>query len=585
MQRRTKITADTKRIQSLKALFKKVVRIMSLNDPWRENEGDPRITSNVMRNLSTRVRTKSKSGFLTAADKSLIRTPHVIRTIAERRKLCQLFAKLTCLAGFSPKIRARLVPVVRLMPVDAGRIIIRQSDAPITVFFVLTGEVHMIKNQKNQKGEGGIVGFLGAGDMMGDVELLQGIKRTHTFRAATYCELLVLYDYDFAPILGAYMTKIWDEKKRALKALDYFDFLDDDQIVEACRYGRLKQFDPLDTIFCEDIGSMTNVHFVLSGECLILQCLNIKVSMKRGKKVYDLLPAAEGDVSKMFRKAVRSTFSSQSTHEDQSKIDILDLVASTSSSSTGEKSALNRKMRKMDLRDIEKRCGMIKSPPQKSRFTWRRSIRKSTMSVFSRSENRLISEDVFENFWEMCEDESDIESYSSGSDYTDMEFKQSFRFGPALSNITEIDYDGSSIFSSSLPSFTSSSGSSTTPTIESHFIDVGTITFGGIFGLGEKMENRVIMARSTVQCLILPRFFLLEKKQNPGNVWERRLLYVGVMVPSREALFAHYRKACDWKKFKNDIISETLKPSDNDNTNIEDVPIICRIVESPEDLN
>jgi len=58
--------------------------------------------------------------------------------------------------------------------------------------------------------------------------------------------------------------------------------------------------------------------------------------MKRGKKVYDLLPASEGDVSKMFRKAVRSTFSSQSTNEDQSKIDILDLVASTSSSSTGD---------------------------------------------------------------------------------------------------------------------------------------------------------------------------------------------------------------------------------------------------------
>lgn len=116
-------------------------------------------------------------------------------------------------------------------------------------------------------------------------------------------------------------------------------------------------------------------------------------------------------------------------------------------------------MRKMDLRDIEKRCGMIKSPPQKSRFTWRRSIRKSTMSVFSHSENRLISEDVFEDFWEMYENESDIESYSSGSDYTDVEFKQSFRFGPALNNTAELDYDGSSIFSSSLSSFSSSSGS------------------------------------------------------------------------------------------------------------------------------
>ncbi|XP_026839522.1 uncharacterized protein LOC6551769 isoform X4 [Drosophila erecta] len=185
MQRRTKNTADAKRMQSLKALFKKVVRIMSLNDPWKENEDDPRMSSNVMRNLPTRVRTKSKTGFLTAADKSLIRTPHVIRTIPERMKLCKLFAKLTCLAGFSPKIRARLVPVVRLMPVDAGRIIIRQSDAPITVFFVLTGQVHMIKNEKDQKGEGVVVGFLGAGDMMGDVELLEGIKRTHTFRAAT----------------------------------------------------------------------------------------------------------------------------------------------------------------------------------------------------------------------------------------------------------------------------------------------------------------------------------------------------------------------------------------------------------------
>ncbi|XP_039495145.1 uncharacterized protein LOC120454152 isoform X1 [Drosophila santomea] len=585
MQRRTKNTADTKRIQSLKALFKKVVRIMSLNDPWKENEDDPRISSNVIRNLPTRGRAKSKSGFLTAADKSLIRTPHVIRTIPERMKLCKLFAKLTCLAGFSPKIRARLVPVVRLMPVDAGRIIIRQSDAPITVFFVLTGQVHMINNENSQKGEGVVMGFLGAGDMMGHVELLEGIKRTHTFRAATYCELLVLFDYDFAPILGAYMTKIWDEKKRALKALDYFDFLDEDQIVEACRYGRLKQFDPLDTIFCEDIGSMTNVHFVLSGECLILQCLNIRVSMKRGKKVYELLPASEGDVSKMFRKAVRSTFSTPSV-DDESKIDILDLVASSSSGSSddSQKSAINRKMRKMDLRDIQKRCGMIKSPPTKPRFTWRRSIRKSTMSMFSHSENKFISEDIYEDFWEMCENESDSESFSSDSDLS-MEFKQSFRFGPVLNGFAGTDYDESYVLSSSLSSLSSSSVDSSTPTFESHFIDVGTITFGGIFGLGEKMENRVIMARSTVQCLILPRFFLLEKKQNPGNVWERRLLYVDVMIPSREALFAHYRKACDWKKFKNDLISETLKPSDNADTHIEDVPIICRIVESPEDLN
>uniref|UniRef100_A0A6P4EDW9 Uncharacterized protein LOC108042556 isoform X2 n=1 Tax=Drosophila rhopaloa TaxID=1041015 RepID=A0A6P4EDW9_DRORH len=468
MHRRLRDTAEVKRIQALKALFKKVIHMVSLNNPWKDSDDDQKINSYVKRNISTRVRARRKAGFLAAAERTLIRTPHVIRTIPERMKLCTLFAKLRCLSRFTPKLRARLVPVTRLIAVDAGRVIIRQSDVPITVYFVITGEVHMIQN-RDKDGDGLLKAIIGPGDMVGDMELLEGIKRTHTFRAATNCELLVLFDYDFAQILGPYMTKIWDEKKRALKALDYFDFLDDDQVMEACRFGRLKQYQPLDTIYCDDIGSMTNVHFVLSGECLILQCLNMSVSLKKGKKVFQLMPTSAGDVSNMFRKGVRSTFSLSSKSEDVSKIDLVELVESSTSSSkdNGQNTTLNR----------------------------------------------------------------------------------------------------------------------TTPVVESHFIDVGTLTFGGIFGLGETMEHRVIMARTTVQCLTLPRFFLLEKKQNPGNIWERRLLYMDCMIPSREALFAHFLKACDWRKFKNDFIQESLKPSDNDVTHAGDIPIICRIVESSEDVN
>ncbi|XP_070072392.1 uncharacterized protein [Drosophila takahashii] len=583
MNRRFKSNAEVKRIQALKALFKKVVRMVSLNDPWKESDDDPRISSSVMRSISNRVRAKRKAGFLTAADKSLIRTPHVVRTIPERMKLCKMFARFRCLARFAPKLRARLVPVVRFMPVDAGRKIMRQSDVPITVFFVISGEIHMYRNEDKKV----VQGVLGPGDMMGDVELLEGIKRTHTFKAATYCELLVLFDYDFAPILGPYMTKIWDEKKRALKALDYFDFLDDDQIVEACRFGRLKQFEPLDTIFCDDIGSMTNVHFVVSGECLILQCLNIRVSQKKKKKFFELLPTTEGDVSSMFRQGVRSTFSSPSKSENVSKINLLDLVDSSSSSTkeNGQANTLNRTMRKMQLKDIQKACGLIKSMHQpKPRFTWRRSAnRKSSTSVFTETGNDLISEEENEGYWEIFEDENEVETSSSHSDDSDSEGKQT---APMFNSIVEKSAPNESgVNSSSLSSSTSSSEYSSASVFESHFIDVGTITFGGIFGLGEKMEHRVIMARTTVQCLTLPRFFLLEKKQNPGNIWERRLLYMECMIPSREALFTHYLKTRDWKKFKNDFIRETWKPTDNDNTHADDIPIICRIVESSEDVN
>ncbi|XP_041565256.1 uncharacterized protein LOC108148225 isoform X2 [Drosophila elegans] len=585
MYRRLRDTAEVKRIQALKALFKKVIRMVSLNNPWKDSDDDHKVTSYVKRNISTRVRARPRTGFLTAAEKIIIRTPHVRRTIPDRMKLCTLFAKLRCLTCFTPKLRARLVPVLRLMPVDAGRTIIRQSDVPITVFFVISGEVHMIED--NDMKDELVKGILGPGDMMGDVELIEGIKRTCTFRAATYCELLVLFDYDFVRILGPHMTKIWDEKKRALKALDYFDFLDDDQIVEACRFGRLKQFHPLDTIYCDDIGSMTNVHFVLSGECLILQCLNMSVSVKKGKKVFQLMPTAAGDVSKMFRQGVRSTMVSPSKSENLSKIDIVGIVesSSTSSKENEHNSTLNRTMRKMQLRDIEKACGLVKSlPTPKPRITLRRSNQKSNITVFSETENDFIYEDIYENFWEICEDEDDIEISSSDTEDLSFELRAPFHTSPVVYNKDESDQNDSDFCSSSCSRSTSSSNCATTPVVESHFIDVGTLTFGGIFGLGETMEHRVIMARTTVQCLTLPRFFLLEKKQNPGNIWERRLLYMDCMIPSREALFAHYLKVCDWKKFKNDFIRESLKPSDNDVTHVGDIPIICKIVETSDDV-
>ncbi|KAH8306338.1 hypothetical protein KR018_008290, partial [Drosophila ironensis] len=119
--------------------------------------------------------------------------------------------------------------------------------------------------------------------------------------------------------------------------------------------------------------------------------------------------------------------------------------------------------------------------------------------------------------------------------------------------------------------------------IQSHFIDVGTLTFGGIFGLGENMKHRVIMARNTVQCLALPRFFLFQPKQNPGNIWERRLFYMHGLIPSREALFDHFLKTLEWKKFKNDFIRKSLPRNSVDRGHINDVPIICRIVEKSEE--
>lgn len=119
--------------------------------------------------------------------------------------------------------------------------------------------------------------------------------------------------------------------------------------------------------------------------------------------------------------------------------------------------------------------------------------------------------------------------------------------------------------------------------VENHFIDVGSLTFGGIFGLGEKLEHRVIMARTTVQCLMLPRFWLFEKEQNPGNIWQRRRFYLDCTIPSRQSLFKDFITTRRWQAFKTKLIQSNLETIIGNPTKIQDVPIICRIVETNDE--
>lgn len=120
--------------------------------------------------------------------------------------------------------------------------------------------------------------------------------------------------------------------------------------------------------------------------------------------------------------------------------------------------------------------------------------------------------------------------------------------------------------------------------VETHFIDVGSLTYGSVFGLGEKMEHRVIMARTVVQCLLLPRFWLLEEEQNPGNIWHRRRFYFECNVPSRQDLFTNFLKTRQWNKFRHDYIESLLDREEKGNiTKEEDIPIMCRIVETSDD--
>lgn len=109
-----------------------------------------------------------------------------------------------------------------------------------------------------------------------------------------------------------------------------------------------------------------------------------------------------------------------------------------------------------------------------------------------------------------------------------------------------------------------------------HFVNIGQYGKGAIFGLGEELQDRIIIAKSEVQCLLLPRYWLFKKEQNLGNIWSRTRMFLDKGLPSREQLFNEFLINRKWRSYRQQLIEETPKRSVHKTTR-RNIPLMCRI--------
>uniref|UniRef100_A0A182QLX4 Cyclic nucleotide-binding domain-containing protein n=1 Tax=Anopheles farauti TaxID=69004 RepID=A0A182QLX4_9DIPT len=114
--------------------------------------------------------------------------------------------------------------------------------------------------------------------------------------------------------------------------------------------------------------------------------------------------------------------------------------------------------------------------------------------------------------------------------------------------------------------------------VRHQFVDVGTLGCGAVFGLGERHHHRTIVARTSTQCLLIPRCWLFLKRQNIGNTWPRLCMYLDWAVPSRDELFQGFLSDRRWLRYRRRLIGLTDKRRSG--TVPADVPIMCRIAET-----
>ncbi|KAH8368807.1 hypothetical protein KR084_007731, partial [Drosophila pseudotakahashii] len=585
MSKRQRDGLDAPAKRAAKNRFKKLVRTVILNMQWlNEATEDTGISLNVKKNVAMLVRQKRKVGMMTMAEKSLLRTPHSTRTVEDRKKLCNIVANLACFSKFPPKVRARLVPHVKFMAVTPGRVIMKEGDFPVTIYFIIAGEVEMSRNVRNKATKGYELqseAIFGPGDCIGDIDVMEDAPRTNTYIATTNCELLAVFNTNYRYVLQPHMQKLWLEKKAALRALDYFNFLNEEQIVNASKYGTIQQFDPLETIYTEDLGSMSFVYFVLSGECVVLQCLHMKVNMIDREKVFELAMVPKRETGAL-------AMQDGNKANNEPFFDVNEYMQSSSSLDENNQSK-KRGLRKMGLKEIQRACADMKKPPPRrsTKDTGRNRQRLRQLRLLREAERQEVREE-----YELYISDEGEETYDMSEDVAEERLSDNSGRRSPISVISEAGGDveseseeGSEIFTASSHSLqTTVDESNGLEHYETHFIDVGSLTYGGIFGLGEKMHHRVIMARTTVQCILIPRFWLFEPAQNPGNIWQRQRFYIECNIPTREDLYKDFLKTRKWEKFRRDYIENILNSDSLANfTKVEDIPIISRIVETKAD--
>ncbi|XP_037967698.2 uncharacterized protein LOC105391233 [Plutella xylostella] len=113
--------------------------------------------------------------------------------------------------------------------------------------------------------------------------------------------------------------------------------------------------------------------------------------------------------------------------------------------------------------------------------------------------------------------------------------------------------------------------------LETVFMQVGTLSPGACFNLGENTRDRFIIALERVTCLLLPRLWL--EQRDPTSNWPRVRRYLDRNIPSKQELFQTFLTQQKCKKNTKQMIERVVSRSPNKYSNTRhNVPFSTRLM-------
>ncbi|CAF4936202.1 unnamed protein product [Pieris macdunnoughi] len=520
-----------------KCLFRALGRMVMSNAYWLIEAVDHyEGLDDVKRRVEQAVRGKAKKKqLLTIHDKALLNKPAEERTDQEKKYIFRIIGGLKCFKRYPNHVKKKLAAVTYFKYYGPGRPIVRQHQEAHALYFIITGDVvvsQMVFDELLQQYVSIEVGVMHSGDMFGEVSLLHNIPRTATVTTTGHCEFLALMKEDFKNVLQASVQKQWDEVRRAMSAFTYFDALDEVARREGCIVAKMKSYEENETLLGDGVGVANFVYFILSGRCQMIESLQVIVTTRLGRNYYALYDPyvpkeeSEQDFDTKYFGAYKN-------------------LKAESKSTEGRDSVESKAIDPNAKSDV--RASILKHS----------STTKRGSSDSERHESVQIVEDKPRTSRESASTETKSRDFLTPSGHGEGLPRPSVR----LSVISE---------KIGLPR--------PPQNLRTYFMQVCQLNPGSSFGFGENMRDRRIVALTPVDCMLLPKIWLLQR--NTANIWTRIEHYLEKKIPTKKQLFKEFTSQRRWQEFREELVDDVIARSNTVNwTSVHDVPYSIRMEE------
>ncbi|XP_063223099.1 uncharacterized protein LOC134531333 [Bacillus rossius redtenbacheri] len=259
--------------------FRALVRLALANAAWLGEAAAAAAAAGAEQEGEDLVPRAEPSGPLSPEVKCLLRRPAVARAPAEREQIQRAVGRLSCFRRYPEHVRRLLAEVCYYAYYGPGRRIARQGDEARALYYLVSGQVRVTTSHWDEFRKATVEEAaddpLGPGDTFGETSLLHGARREATFTTDTACEVLYLEREDFSRVMRATLQRSWDECQRSLRLFRCFDGWDAVSARECCFLAQTNSYRDEETVLGDGVGQPESVHFVLDGECQVVQHLQL----------------------------------------------------------------------------------------------------------------------------------------------------------------------------------------------------------------------------------------------------------------------------------------------------------------------